>query len=139
MNDRVVQPYPAGQADLSDGGERLRLGPAAWKAFGRLMAIWKVPAEQSRELLGFPKDASLTEIDGALLSEEQLKRISYLIGIYEALHILFRDALADRWGRLPNDNVMFGGQKPLDYMAQGGIEALRNVRKLIDARCAGNL
>jgi hypothetical protein len=138
MNDRVVQPDPVGQPDLSDYAERLRLGPAGWKFFVRVMAIWKVPAEQSRQLLGFPVEASLDEIDGALLSQEQLKRISYVIGIYKALHVLLRDALADSWVRRPNDNVMFGGRKPLDYMAQGGIEALRNVQKLLDARCAGN-
>lgn len=138
MDDRVVRPDPAGQPDLSDDVERLRLGPSGWKFFIHLMAIWDLSAETSRQLLGFPVDACLDEVDGALLGEEQLERISYLIGIYKALHILLPDALADCWIRRPNDDTMFGGSKPLDYMAEGGLEAVRDVRKLLDAHCAGN-
>lgn len=72
------------------------------------------------------------------LSEEPPFRISYLIGIYKALHILHGDGLADEWIKLPNANVMFSGQAPLTYMVLGGVGAMRNVRKLLDARSAGN-
>lgn len=125
-------------ADLGDEAVRRQLGPVAWKAAGRLMSIWRVPAEESRQLLGLATGTSLDDLDSAQPSEELMLRISCLIGIYKGLHILHRDQLADEWVRLPNANVLFGGRTPLTYMIHGGIDALRNVRRLIDARCAGN-
>lgn len=131
-------PAASTSADLGDEAVRRRLGPTAWKACHRLMEIWQVPAEQFLQLLDLPVGVSLDDVDPAQLSEEQMLRMAALIRIYEGLHILHCDELADEWVRLPNTNVMFGGITPLAYMLQGGIGAVRNVRRLIDARCAGN-
>lgn len=124
--------------DLSDQAVRRRLGPAGWTAFRRILSIWQAPEETSRRLLGLAPETNLDSVDPERLSEEQMLRISYLIGIYKGLHILLNDPLSDEWVRRPNDDGMFGGQAPVEYMAGGGIAALRNVRRMIDARCAGN-
>ena len=71
------------------------------------------------------------------LDQDRLTRISYLIGIFKALHILHGEALADRWVALPNRNRVFGGKSPLAYMLQGGAPAMQTVRRLLDARRGG--
>ena len=71
------------------------------------------------------------------LDEDQLTRISILIGIYKALNILYSQNLADTWIALPNTNPMFGGASPLNYVKKGGIPALLRVRQLLDARRGG--
>jgi hypothetical protein len=123
---------------LGDEAVRRRLGPTGWKAFRRIIRIWQVPEETWRMLLGIAREMDLDSIDPEHLTEEQMLRLSYLIGIYKGLHILLNDPLSDEWVRRPNDDAMFGGQAPLTYMASGGIGALRNVRRMIDAKCVGN-
>jgi hypothetical protein len=72
-----------------------------------------------------------------LLDTDRLTRISYLIGIFKALNILYSEKLADSWVRLPNTNPIFGGQSPLGYMMKGGLPAMQTVRRLLDARRGG--
>lgn len=127
-----------GMVDLGDEAMRRQLAPAGWKAFRRLIEIWHVPADQERQLLGLPPGTALDDLDPAQLGEDQLLRISYLVAIAKALRILYSAELAEKWVKRPNTSAVFGGQSPLACMAEGGIEALRNVRKLLDARCAGN-
>jgi hypothetical protein len=71
------------------------------------------------------------------LDEDQLTRISLLVGIYKALNILYSPKLADAWMTLPNTNPMFGGDTPLSYARRGGIPALLRIRQLLDARRGG--
>jgi hypothetical protein len=66
-----------------------------------------------------------------------LTRISYLIGIFKALNILYSERLADKWIQLPNDNPIFRGRTPLAYMMKGGQPAMQTVRRLLDARRGG--
>lgn len=124
--------------DLSDEAVRRRLGPAGWTAFRRIMSIWQAPEETSRRLLGLAPETDLDRVDPTRLGEEQMLRISYLLGIYKGLHIYFGEELADQWVRRPNTGAMFGGRPPLACMDEGGLEALRNVRRLLDAWVAGN-
>jgi len=72
-----------------------------------------------------------------VLDADRLTRISYLVGIFKALHILHAHALADEWVHLPNRNPVFAGQTPLAYMIRGGLPAMQTVRRLLDARRAG--
>ena len=72
-----------------------------------------------------------------LLESDRLTRVSYLIGMFKSLRILHSEALADEWVHLPNDNPLFGGQTPLAYMMRGGLPAMQQVRRLLDARRAG--
>ena len=71
------------------------------------------------------------------LDSDRLLRISYLVGIFKALNILYSKKLADAWFRLPNTNRIFGGQTPLAYVMKGGLPALQTVRRLLDARRGG--
>ena len=74
-----------------------------------------------------------------MLDADVLTRISYLIGIFKALNILYGEKLADEWVRLRNSNRIFGGRTPLDYMMRGGVPAMQIVRRLLDARRSGGM
>lgn len=124
--------------NLSDETVRRKLGPAGWKAFHRITEHWGISAEDARQLVALLPGTDLKDVDSQCLGEVQLTRIGILVGIYKALHALYRNPLADRWIMRPNDNHIFGGTTPLAYMVDGGISALRNVRKLLTAKCAGN-
>jgi hypothetical protein len=67
-----------------------------------------------------------------------LMRISFLTGIFKALNICCGQDLADRWVTLPNQNPLFAGEAPVDYMIQHGCSDMKQVRRLLDARCAGH-
>jgi Protein of unknown function (DUF2384) len=64
-------------------------------------------------------------------------RISFLIGIFKSLNICCGQELAECWVRLRNQNPIFAGQAPVDYMTQHGQLGIEQVRRLLDAQCAG--
>ena len=126
--------------DLAARAERVRLSPGALKAFFNVMSRWKVRDEDARALLGGVSNGPFYEMKRQperLLETDRLTRISYVIGIYKALHILHSAPLADEWVQLPNRNPIFGGGTPLAYMTRGGLPAMQTVRRLLDARRAG--
>ena len=131
---------PAGLLDLNLKSERERLSSSALKGFFRLAESWKVRDEDARELLGGLSSSAFYEWKKnpeRVLEVDRITRISYLIGIYKALHILYGDKLADEWVGLANKNVIFSGQTPLVFMQTGGLLAMQTVRKLLDARRGG--
>ena len=126
--------------DLTARGERERLSAPALKAFFNMMARWKVRDEHARALLGGVSNGPFYEMKRTrdrLLDADRLVRVSYVIGIFKALHVLHSARLADEWIQLPNSNPIFAGQTPLTYMMRGGLPAMQTVRRLLDARRAG--
>lgn len=131
---------PAPVLDLSDKAERERLSPAALRGFFQLIERWQVRDEDARALLGGISNGPFYELKKKperTLDSDKLLRVSLLLGIFKALHILYSEELADRWVQLANKNPLFEGRTPLDLMLQGGIPAMQTVRKLLDARRGG--
>jgi hypothetical protein len=131
---------PSPLIDLSRKAERERLSASAVKAFLALTTRWHLRDEDSRALLGGISNGAWYELKkhpDRVLDADRLLRVSYLIGIFKALHILHGEALADAWVRLPNSNRLFRGQSPLAFMLAGGIPAMQTVRRLLDARRGG--
>lgn len=131
---------PAKLVDLNRKEERERLSKSALSAFFKLAAAWKLRDEDARELLGGLSSSSYYEWKknpARVLEVDRITRISYLIGIYKALHIVYGDKLADEWVMLPNSNQIFSGRAPLAYMLAGGLLSMQTVRKLLDARRGG--
>lgn len=132
------QPSPL--VDLTAKAERQRLSPSAVRAFFKICAGWGVRDEDARVLLGGMSNGPYYDMKknpDRVLDTDRLVRISYLIGIFKALNILYSKKLADAWIRLPNSNRIFGGQTPLSYMMKGGLPAMQTVRRLLDARRGG--
>jgi uncharacterized protein (DUF2384 family) len=104
------------------------------------MDKWHVSIERAGDLLGGMPRSSVYKLKSAAgtLRQDELTRISYVVGIYKALHILLPDELADKWVNQPNDNFLFSGQTPLDYIVRAGIPGLQQVRSLVDAARGGH-
>ena len=135
--------YPASQVDpspyidLNSRSERERLSESALKAFFKLIEHWGIRDEDARFLLGGISNGpyyTWKKDPDRVLEADTLTRISYLIGIFKALNILYGQKLADEWVSLPNANRIFAGSSPLEYMKRGGIPAMHTVRRLLDAR-----
>lgn len=109
------------------------------RAFFRIMEAWGVSNESARVLLGRPSRATFYlwkrgEVRGA--PYDTVRRISYVLGIYKALHLLFRTPeQADRWVHKPN--TLLGGQSALQRMCAGDVTDLAAVRSLLDSARGG--
>ena len=131
---------PTVPVDLNAKAERERLSKSALIGFFKLAAAWKLRDDDARELLGGLSSSAFYEWKknpDRVLEVDRITRISYLLGIYKALHIIYGDKLADEWISLPNTNQIFEGRTPLAYMLGGGLLAMQTVRQLLDARRGG--
>jgi len=130
---------PSPLVDLQSRDARERLSPSALKAFFNIVDRWKVRDEIARELLGGISNGTFYNLkrNPKTLGPDELLRVSYLIGIFKALSILYSEPLADSWMQRPNSNSIFKGETPLSYARVGGIPALQAVRRLLDARRGG--
>ncbi len=129
-------PVLSERQDFSSEADRARLSAVALKAYKRLVAAWRLTGQQAAALL----DVSTSTWErlkqdgkGRALSQDQLTRISALVGIYKGLHLLFADDMADRWPRLDNTGPLFGRASPIDSMMKGGIPQMLDVRRYVDA------
>ena len=134
----VVQssPEPIERQDFSLDADRARLSKVALKAYRRLVVQWGLTGQQAAALL----DVSMStwerlKQDGKdkVLSQDQMTRISALVGIYKGLHLLFADGMADRWPGLDNKGPLFALQSPIGSMIRGGIPQMLEVRRYVDA------
>ncbi len=126
--------------DLADPSTRARLSTAAIAAFFAIVEKWQLRNEDAMVLLGGASHGRYFELKKnrkGLLSQDELTRISLLIGIFKALNILFGQRLANQWTSRPNFNPMFNGAPPLEYLARGGVPAMMGVRRLLDSRRGG--
>lgn len=127
--------------DIADPDVRARVSPSSKNIYVNIMKAWNVDDEDARRLLGgvsaesYELMKSKDSID--TLNEDQLMRVSYLVGIYKALRTLHGDKIATTWMTRANDNNIFGGMTPLAYCMKEGMPGLATVRKLLDARCEG--
>jgi hypothetical protein len=130
---------PAIRTEPSISGD---LGGPALRAFFSLADHWKLKGAEQRTLLGDPPESTYfkwkKQQDGSP-SRDVIERISYLLGIWKDLQILFPDAAqADAWVRKANDAPLFGGRSALDRMLSGNVADLYVVRQYLDAQRGWN-
>jgi Antitoxin Xre/MbcA/ParS C-terminal toxin-binding domain/Antitoxin Xre-like helix-turn-helix domain len=125
--------------DLSRLETRERLSQSAVDGLFAIAEKWGLPIETVGALLGGVPRSSVYKLKTAAgtLRQDELTRISYIVGIYKALHVLLPEELADGWMTRANDNFLFGGQPPLDYVLRMGIPGLHEVRSYLDAARGG--
>src|ERR1700692_3559312 len=126
--------------DLGDAATRARLSPPAIVAFFSLVEKWDLRNEDAMGLLGGVSHGRYYELKKTrkgLLSQDELTRVSLLIGIFKALNILFSQRLANQWASRPNSNAMFNNLAPLQLLVRGGVPAMIGVRRLLDSRRGG--
>ena len=112
-------------------------GPAL-RAFFKIARAWQIRVIDERALLGWPPSSTFHKYksgDCGTLAYDTLTRLSLVLGIYKSLHVLYPNArLADAWPRMPNTHRLFGTRAPIDLMTEGEIEALFQIRRLLDGR-----
>ncbi len=127
----LAQPLPETLPSGDIGGPALR-------AFFRMAEQWKLRITEQRKLLGDPPESTFYKWKrqrDAVLARDTLERISYLLGIWQALQILFPDpAQADAWLHKPNAAPLFGGHSALERMLSGNVADLYVVRQYLDAQ-----
>ena len=127
--------------DLTDAGTRSRLSPAAVAAYFKIVEKWQLKKEDAMVLLGGISNGRYYDLKRnqktAILTQDELTRVSLLIGIFKALNILFSQKLANQWVSRPNHNQLFQDVPPLVYLTRGGMLGLIAVRRLLDSRRGG--
>jgi Protein of unknown function (DUF2384) len=117
---------------------RQRMSGPAIRSFLNIASLWELNVMEQRALLGWPAPSTFHKYKAGhvgTLPYDMLMRISLVLGIYKALHILHADRqLADRWVKLPNSNPLFGGRTALTLMTESGVDGLLQVRRLLDGR-----
>jgi len=133
---------PAGATTVGEiqtfaaASDRARLSPTALKAFRSLSGHWSLSNAEAAALLGVsPSTWDRIKRGGKAeaLTQDQLTRVSALVGIFKGLHLLFADATADLWPQRPNTGPIFESKRPIDAMIAGGIPCMLEVRRYVDA------
>ncbi len=127
---------PADVQDFSDEADRRRLTATALKAYRRLAERWSLTTQEAAALLGVSTSTWERIKRGTWdshLSQDQLTRVSALVGIFKGLHLLFADDMAERWPRLANTGPLFHRASPIDAMIAGGIPQMIEIRRYVDA------
>lgn len=128
MSARIPATVPA-RRDLT--------GPAL-RAFFNIAGKWDLTADQERRLLGSPARSTYfrwkRDRTGSV-PHDVIERISYILGVYKALHILFvDDTQADGWVKRANTAPLLGGRSALDRMLAGQVADLFVVRQYLDTQ-----
>ena len=126
------------QLRIADAPLRRDLAAPALRAFFNIADQWGLGNEQERVLLGSPGRSTFyrwkRDLSGQL-PHDVLERISYILGIYKALHLIFGNKQqADAWISRANDAPLFGGRSALDRMLGGQVADLFVVRQYLDAQ-----
>ena len=113
----------------------------AAKAMIRLATHWALTESQLATLMSlsvptiqrWKKQVRANGQLSTALGPDTLDRISYLLGIYKALHLLFsNDEQANGWIKRANSSPTFAEMTPLDYMLQGHMHHLAHVQRHLD-------
>ncbi|RMF13907.1 MAG: DUF2384 domain-containing protein [Alphaproteobacteria bacterium] len=112
----------------------------ALKAFARIAEAWSLTLGEAAALADMSistwKRAKKPGYSG-VLTQDQMLRLSALIGIYKALELYFDAPLSREWVRLANTGPEFDGATPVEAMIAGGLPAILRVRNHLDALRGG--
>ena len=124
---------------------RRRLSGPALRSFAAIADLWGLKEEQRRLVLGYPSRSTYhnwmrlaREQTDVTLDVDSLTRLSALLGIHQALGVLFNtqsDAVA--WLMDPHDAPLFGGQPPMALVTSGTLDGLLQVRRFLDGARGG--
>jgi hypothetical protein len=131
---------PTGVQTFAAEEDRDRLSGVALTAFRALAQRWEMSNGEAAALLGVSVSTWERIKRGAWdqsLGQDQLTRVSAMVGVFKGLALLFADDMVDRWPRLPNKGPLFERRTPIEAMIQGGIPRMIEVRRYVDAARGG--
>lgn len=143
-SDTAARPWRLDKTRFAPAN-RKRLSAPALRTFLAIADLWRLTEEQRLLILGFPSRSTYQswckqarEHGAITLDVDVLTRISAVLGIHQALQILFpaeQDGVA--WLRMPHQATVFGGHPPLDIVTGGTLDGLLTVRRFLDAARGG--
>jgi hypothetical protein len=124
---------------------RRRLSGPGFRTFLAIADLWGLSEEQRRLILGYPSRSTfhnwaraVREHADITLDVDVLTRISAVLGIHQALGVLFEtERQGLDWLKGPHDAPLFGGRPPLDLVTSGTQDGLISVRRFLDAARGG--
>jgi len=124
---------------------RKRLSAPALRTFLAIADLWDLNEEERRLVLGYPSRSTFhnwarqaREHGEITLDVDVLTRISAVLGIHQALGILFATEREGRdWLHGPHGATVFGGRPPLALITSGSQDGLLTVRRFLDAARGG--
>ncbi len=125
--------------DLADPATRKKLTPSAIEAFFKITEAWELKNDEARALLGSVSSGKYFDLKKShkgALTQDEVTRVSLLIGIFKSLNILFNQKLANQWVTRPNSNPLFNNAPPL-LLIRSGMPGMMSVRRLLDGRRGG--
>jgi antitoxin Xre/MbcA/ParS-like protein len=135
-----AQLKPPRAAHISDKAQ----AGAGLRTFARIVEKWKLPSADAMALLGVDSRSTYYELlkrareskEVKGLSKDQLDRLSYLLGIYEAIRVLFPHSEQSRneWVSRANSASLFGGRSPVEIMRASMIGLYQTFAHLTAAR-----
>jgi hypothetical protein len=131
---------PSRAAPVTDSAQ----AGAGLRTFARIVDRWKLPAADAMALLGVESRSTYYELlkrargtrEVKGLSKDQLDRLSYVLGIYEAIRVLFphSEDTRDGWVSRANTASLFAGRSPLEMMRSSMIGLYQTFAHLAAAR-----
>jgi hypothetical protein len=124
---------------------RRRLSAPAMRTFVAIADLWGLSEEERRLILGYPSRSTYhnwaktaREHGEITLDVDVLTRISAVLGIHQALGVLYADERQGvAWLRRAHGATVFGGQPPITLMTNGTQDGLLTVRRFLDAARGG--
>lgn len=104
---------------------------------------WHLTGAQQMALLGLSNEKTLynwkKNPGKAKLSKDLLERVSYILGIYKSLEVLFSTpANADNWITSVNKAEFFAGRAPIEFLTEEGkVVDLARLRDFLDKERGG--
>ena len=112
------------------------IAEVALEVYTHIVESWKLDDSGAEKMLAVDSNAWMQIKNGTWsgsLGQEQLMRISAVIGLHRALHSCFNESLANRWVKRPNTGPIFSGDKPIDVMIKGGLQVMIKVRRYMSS------
>jgi hypothetical protein len=124
---------------------RRRLSGPGLRSFLAIADLWGLTEEQRLLVLGLPSRSTyhswartVREHGEITLGVDVLLRISAVLGIHQALGILFQtEREGVEWLRAPHGATVFGGAPPLAFVTSGTQDGLLTVRRFLDVARGG--
>ena len=123
-----------------DDYDKDQVTQVAAEAYMEVVEAWQLTDQLASEMLAVNPLTWMQIKNGTWngsFSQEQLTRISAIIGLHNALHSYFGEKMADRWVNLNNTEPIFSGRKPIDAMVEGGLPMMIETRDYADALLRG--
>ncbi|MFN2638003.1 MAG: antitoxin Xre-like helix-turn-helix domain-containing protein [Gemmatimonadaceae bacterium] len=117
---------------------------AGLRTFARVAERWSLGAVDAMALVGVDSRSTYYELlkraresrEVKGLNRDQLDRLSYVLGIFEALRVVFPHSAESRdgWVMRPNSAELFGGRSPLEVMCSSMIGLYQTFAHVSQAR-----